>query len=315
MLARSLARDALRAVGLLVTASVVVFAATEALPGDSLDARVGRRADPAALDAARAAAGLDRALPMRWWEWTRGLLAGDPGRSLTSGRPVGDVLAERAGTTTTLAVAALALAVPIALLVAAAVAAGPLRWRRLLAAGTATAAALPPVVVAVGLATVLAAGLGWVPAVSLLPVGTAAWTRPDLLVLPVLALALTASAYAATQLHGLVADAVTRPPVVDARLRGVPALRVAVGYVGMAVAVPAVRVLAVLAGSLVAGTALVETLFGVPGLGELFVAAVAARDTPVVSAVAMLAAVVVAAGFLLADVLGAVLGRAGASWA
>jgi len=124
---------------------------------------------------------------------------------------------------------------------------------------------------------------------------------PDLLVLPVLTLALPSAAYAAGQLAGAVADAAGRPFVRDAVLRSVPASAVATRYVAPLVLAPALRVLAVTAGALVAGSALVEALFGLSGLGELLVGAVRARDVPVVLAVAMLSAAVVVAGLLVAD--------------
>lgn len=275
--ARAAARAVLRAAGLLAGSAVVVSAATALLPADAVAVRAGGRADPAALAQMRAAAGLDRPWPVRFLSWAGGLLTGDPGRSLVSGRPVADLVTARAGTTAVLVVAALVVAVPLAALLA----------RRRGAVVAAVGSAVPPVVVAVGLATLLSGVLRWVPPVSLLPPGEPAWTRPDLLVLPVLALALPSAAFAAGQLRGVVEDVAARPFVRDAVL----------------------RVLAVTAGSLVAGSTVVETLFGVAGLGELLVGAVATRDLPVVSAVALLAAAVVVAGMLVADLVAAAVDR------
>lgn len=296
--ARAAARAVLRAAGLLAGSAVVVSAATALLPADAVAVRAGGRADPAALAQMRAAAGLDQPWPVRFLSWAGGLLTGDPGRSLVSGRPVADLVTARAGTTAVLVVAALVVAVPLAALLA-----------RRRGAVAAVGSAVPPVVVAVGLATLLSGVLHWVPPVSLLPPGEPAWTRPDLLVLPVLALALPSAAFAAGQLRGVVEDVAARPFVRDAVLRGVPGPVVALRYAGPFVAAPALRVLAVTAGSLFAGSTVVETLFGVAGLGELLVGAVATRDLPVVSAVALLAAAVVVAGMLVADLVAAAVDR------
>jgi peptide/nickel transport system permease protein len=289
----------LRAVALLLATSMAVFAATSALPADAIAVRSGGRVGGERLMALRAAAGLDRPVVVRYLDWLGGLLSGDPGASLVSGRPVAELVAQRAPVSAVLVVGALMLAVPLAVALAVALARtrGP-------AAGVlvVAGAALPPVVVGVGLAALLAGAWQLVPPVSLLPVGRPPWSRPELLVLPVLTLALPTAAYAAGQLHGTVADVVARPFVRDAVLRGVPGTAVALRYVGPLVAAPALRVLAVAAGSLVAGTTVVETLFGMSGLGELLVTAVRARDVPVVQAVALLAAAVVVAGLLVADV-------------
>lgn len=296
---RAVARAVLRAAGVLAGTAVVVFAATATLPADAIAVRAGGRVDPAELDGLRAAAGLDRPLPERFLRWAGGLLTGDPGRSLVNGREVAEVVAERAGTTAVLVLASLAVAVPVAAALA----------HRRGAALAAVGSAVPPVVSAIGLATLLAGVLHWVPPVSFLPVGAPAWTRPDLLVLPVLALALPTGAYAAGQLRGAIEDVTVRPFVHDAVLRGVPGHVVALRYVGPFVAAPALRVLAATAGGLIAGSTIVETLFGIAGLGELLVGAVATRDVPVVSAVALLAAVVVVTGTLLADVAAALVAR------
>lgn len=286
----------LRAVALVLVASVAVFAATALLPADAVAVRSGGRVDGEQLAQLRAAAGLDRPIVARYLDWLGGLLTGDPGSSLVSGRPVAELVGQRAPVSVVLVVGALVLAVPLA--AALARTRGP-AVGVLVVAG----AALPPVVVGVGLAALLSGAWQLVPPVSLLPAGRPPWSRPELLVLPVLTLALPTAAYAGGQLRGTVADVVARPFVRDAVLRGMPPTAVALRYVGPLVAGPALRVLAVSAGSLVAGTTVVETLFGMSGLGELLVAAVRARDVPVVQVTALLAAVVVVAGLLFADLV------------
>jgi peptide/nickel transport system permease protein len=293
-------RALVRAALLLVGVSVLVFAATEALPGDAAEARTAGRATAAQLAEMRAGAGLDVASWRRYLHWAGSLLQGDAGVSLISGRPVADLIGQRLPATAALAGAALLVAVPLMLLLAWPAAEDSVAARLVDAMVTATAA-IPQVVVAAGLTALFAGVLAWLPPVSLLPTGGGP-PGPTVLALPALSLALPAAAYGAMLLRGLVADILARPYVRDARLRGLATARIAVVYVGPFLIAPAVRILAVVTGGLIAATAVIETMFGYAGLGELLVGAVANRDVPVVQAAAMLAATAVVLGLLVADV-------------
>ncbi|ODA70241.1 ABC transporter permease subunit [Streptomyces sp. AVP053U2] len=136
---------------------------------------------------------------------------------------------------------------------------------------------------------------------SLLPPGGSLLADPRLLVLPALTLALPSAAFATALLRGALGDALRRPHVADARLRGLPAPLVLHRHVLPFLYAPALQVTALLTGGLVAGTALAETLFGYPGTGQLLVSAVAVRDVPVIQAAALLPALVLLLGMLLAD--------------
>ncbi|MGL5912462.1 MAG: ABC transporter permease [Phycicoccus sp.] len=300
----SVAAALLRAPVVLGGVSLLVFAATEALPGDAAEVRAGGRVTAAQLAELRRQSGLDGSAWQRYVEWVTSLATGDPGTSLLSGRAVGELIGQRLPATLTLAALALAVTVP-SMLALAALAGSHSAVGRAAAGVVAACAAVPQVVVAAGLTALFAGALAWLPPVSLLPAGGAA-PEPSALVLPVLSLAVPSTAYGASLLRGVVEDTGVLPHVRDAHLRGVAIWRVALLYIGPSVAAPSVRVLAVVAGGLVAATALVETLFGYAGLGELLTGAVVNRDTPVVQAIAMLAAAVVLAGLLAADLLAAV---------
>ncbi|MCE7079600.1 ABC transporter permease [Streptomyces sp. ST2-7A] len=290
-----------RVVALALAATVVVFAATELLPGDAGDTRDAGRATEEEITARRAELGLDRPAPVRYLLWLGGLLTGDPGRSLITGRPVAELLGERLPATTALVVVALLLAT---LLTALALLLAHLRGGRggAVAAGL---AAVPQPAWAAVFGGVLAGLLGWVPPVSLIPVGGSAWTSPQALVLPALTLAVPSAGYATGLLHGVLADTLRRPHVIDAERRGLPPLLVLWRHVVPFLWVPALRVGALLAGGITAGTALVETIFGYPGIGGLLVSAVAVRDIPVVQAAALPPILVLLAGVLVADLVAA----------
>ncbi|MFF2372987.1 ABC transporter permease [Streptomyces xiamenensis] len=288
-----------RAAVLAVAATAVVFAATELLPGDAAQLRTAGRASPEDIAERRELLGLDRPAAVRYLDWLHGAVRGDLGRSLAGGKPVTTLFAERLPATAVLVTVALAGTV---LLTAAALTLTQLRGGRGGTAATGLAAVPQPVYAAV-LGSVLAGLLGWLPPVSLLPPGGSPLDDPRLLVLPALTLALPSAAFATALLRGALGDARRRPHVTDARLRGLPAPLVLRRHVLPFLYAPALQVTALLAGGLVAGTALVETLFAYPGTGQLLVSAVAVRDVPVIQAAALIPAAVLLLSMLLADLV------------
>lgn len=292
---RALVRTAL----LTVAATAVVFAATEILPGDAAQTRGAGRASAQDMARERERLGLDVPAPVRYLRWLGHLVRGDLGRSLASGRPVAGVLSARLPATAALVVVTLTVTVA---LTALALAMGFLRGGRggALAPGL---AAVPQAVYAAVLGAVLSGALGWLPAVSLLPPGSSPWAEPQVLVLPALTLALPSAAFATVLLRGALTDVLRLPHVADARTRGLPPSLVLRRHVAPFLLVPSVQVLALMAGWLAAGTALVETVYGFPGIGGLLVSAVAVRDVPVVQAASVIPAVIVLLGMLVADLL------------
>lgn len=301
MTLRPFLRPCLRTVLLTVVATAAVFAATALLPGDASDVRGGGRASEQELADERDRLGLDRPALVRYLDWLHGAVRGDLGRSLVSGRAVTGLLAERLPATAVLVACTLAVT---AVFTALALSVAFLRGGRGGAAATGLAA-IPQSVHAAVLGTVFAGILGWLPAVSLLPPGGSPFDAPRALVLPALTLALPSAAYSTALLRGTLLDTLRRPHVDDARMRGLPPGLVLIRHVLPFLLVPALRVTALVAGGLMAGTAVVETMFGYPGTGSLLVSAVAVRDVPVVQAAALPPVVVLPLCMLVADRLDA----------
>lgn len=282
--------------------SVLVFAATEAAPGDAATARLGPGADAAQVEGLRAELGLDRAAPVRYLDWLGHVVRGDFGVSYASGRPVADVVADRFGNSLVLGLAAVAVLVPLAV--------GLGLWTGLragrrgdrLASGAALGlAAVPEFVTGAVLMLVFAAGLGWLPAVSLLGAGQGPLDEPAVLALPVLTLVSVCLAQNLRLVRAGVAEAARSEAVEAARLNGVPERRVALRLVLPAGIGPAVPMLARSATYLLGGALVAESLFGYPGLAALLVDATASRDVPVVQAVALLGAAIAVTANLAAD--------------
>ncbi|MFM8409093.1 MAG: ABC transporter permease [Alphaproteobacteria bacterium] len=282
----------------LVTACGVVMlvsALLAAIPGDPVDALLGERASAADREALRSSLGLDRPATERTLRYAAGVLRGDLGSSLLSGRPVADLLRERWPATAALALAATALAVAIALPLGLLAAARPGGLADRLSLGLATfSASLPSFALGPLLVLAFAVWLPWLP--------VAGRSGAASLVLPATTLALGMAAVLARQLRAAMIDALATDALRAARARGVPTTRLFLVHALRLAATPAVTVLALQAAGLLAGAVVTETVFAWPGLGRLLVQAIGARDLPVVQGCALAIALTFVAANLLADV-------------
>ncbi|MFF8315362.1 ABC transporter permease [Streptomyces lydicus] len=281
------ARRLLLGVAQTVAVVLLVFALTEALPGDAAVALAGDQPDPARIAALREAMHLDRPAYERLAEWAAGLLHGDFGTSVTSGRPVSQYLADGFGPTLLLA------ALTVALLVPAGFGLGVLAARhegrlvdRLISSVTLAVYAVPEFALAVLLVAVFALHLGWLPATAV-GYGTDLLAHPAALLLPVLVLLARPVCSLARLVRAGMVEALAAPYAVHARRYGVGGARVRYAHALPNALAPAVQQLARTIDWLLSGVIVVEALFVIPGLGTVLLTAVAERDVPVVQGLAV----------------------------
>lgn len=287
--------------GLGQTAAVVlfIFALTEALPGDAAVALAGDQPDPARIALIRETMGLDRPAPERFAAWATGLLHGELGTSLVSGRPVTGYLADGLGPTLLLAGATLALLVPLSVglgVLAARREGGPLD--KTVSALTLAVHAVPEFAVGVLLATLFGLWLGWLPPTA---VGADPFTEPAVLVLPVAVLLSRPVCTVSRLVRAGMIDAMASPYVAQARRYGVSGARITWTHALPNALAPATQQLARTCDWLLGGVIVVEALFVIPGLGTVLIEAVAARDLPVVQGMAVVFGIVTVAVNLAAD--------------
>lgn len=176
--------------GVVQTVAVVllVFALAEALPGDAAVALAGDQPDPARIAAIREAMHLDQPAAERLLTWAGGLLHGDLGTSLVSGRPVSLYLSEGFGPTLLLASLTLLLLIPAGFGLGVLMARHEGGWIDRLASGVSLGVyAVPEFALGVLLVTVFALRLDWLPPTAV-GYGTELLAHPAVLVLPVLVL-------------------------------------------------------------------------------------------------------------------------------
>jgi peptide/nickel transport system permease protein len=303
LVAYALRRSAV-AVLLLALVSVLIFAATQVLPGDAADQILGRSASAAQKAQLRHQLGLDRPVLAQYASWIGGVLHGDLGRSLASHDPVTSFISSRLGNSVVLAIAALLVMVPFATVLGTI--AGVRRGRaadHAISAVSLGLIALPEFVTGTILAVLLGVTLAWLPPTSIILSGSGPLSDPKLLVLPVLTLCIAGSAYIIRMLRAGVVEAMTSEYVQAARLNGISERRIIVWHALRNALGPTVQVVALTVQWLIGGLVVVETVFSYPGLGQGLVQAVTARDIPVVQSLTLLIAAFYILVNLLADIV------------
>ncbi|MGW0654565.1 ABC transporter permease [Streptomyces umbrinus] len=271
-----------------VAVVVLVFALTEALPGDAAVALAGDQPDPARIAAIREALDLDRPAYERLADWATGLLHADFGNSLTSGRPVSSYISDAFGPTLLLAGLTVALLVPVG--VGLGVLAARYEGRfvdRLVSSVTLGVYAVPEFAFGVLLVTVFALRLDWLPPTAV-GYGTDLLGHPAALVLPVLVLLSRPVCSLSRLVRAGMIDALASPYVAQARRYGILGARVRYAHALPNAMAPAAQQLARTVDWLLCGVIVVEALFVIPGLGTVLMNAVAERDVPVVQGLAVI---------------------------
>lgn len=303
MPANPLLRIALGRFGQAVMVALVLatlcFGFVHALPGDAAlrvaAARVGEdRLTPEIIARVRAEEGLDRPLAVQYATWIGRLARGDLGRSLVSRRPVLAELAEHGRYTLGLGLAGwlLSYSAALPLGVAAGMRPGGLVDRATRAASVALAST-PAFLIGIVLISAFALTLRWLP-----PAG---YRTPAHMILPAITLALGLAAFSVRVVRNAVAEVRGAFFMTYAELRGLPA-GAAFGRHGLRhAAIPVVTLMALQMGYVIDGFVVIETLFGYPGLGDLLVKSLLARDVPVVMGAGILIGLVFALANLLAD--------------
>lgn len=274
-------------------AAGAAFLLVHAAPGALLTGESGAAGMEGEL---RGALGLDAKLWERWLAWLGAALRGDLGWSWRNGAPVLDVVLERLPVTLALMLPAILLAGAGGVALGALAAGLPPGRARVFAAAMNGVHALPVFVVAQLGVMALAVWLGLLPVQGL---GEGEWMRH--LALPVLSLAIHQMCLMALLARGGLAEELARPYAVAARARGCSRAAVRWRHALPNAAAPLVALMGARVGALVGGSVVVETAFGLPGLGRLAVTAALGRDHALVVGVVLLASVVTVVANLLTD--------------
>ncbi len=283
----------------LLVVSVLVFVAVRILPGDPALLIMGTEASPEAAAALRRAMGLDRPIAVQYAEWIGGALRGDLGRSIQYDVPVSRLIGSRLDVTLPLAaLAALlmtAIGVPLGLY--AALRRGrPGDWAAMIVSQLGLA--IPSFWAGLLLILLFAVRLGWAQAG-----GFDGWQAGigrglGALLLPAAALGAVQAAILTRTTRAAVLEVLGAEHVRTARAKGLPERAVTRRHVLRNALLTIVTVAGLQVGQLLAGSIVLESVFYLPGLGRLALAAISARDLPVIQGVVLfVAALIVVVNF------------------
>ncbi|MEW2357751.1 ABC transporter permease [Spirillospora sp. NPDC029432] len=298
------ARRGALAVAQCAAVLAAVFALGALLPGDTADVLRGEHGTPEQIAALRARLGLDEPAWARFGHWLGALASGDAGRSLMTGAPVGEEIARRTAASLALGLPALAAVAVLAPLLG--VVTGLREGTRLDRALNGAAVllhAVPEFVLGLLLIAWLSLAAGLLPATAVGLDGTRLLADPAVLVLPVTVLAAGRTCDLSRQIRAGVAAGRGGPVAEHLRLLGLRERTVVVRHVVPNSLGPAAQQFARCVEGLLGGALLVESLFGIQGLGTGFVEAVQNRDTPQIQAYALLFAGTTVAVHLAGDLV------------
>ncbi|MGE0423090.1 MAG: ABC transporter permease [Reyranellaceae bacterium] len=284
-----LARRLAAALVTLVLASVVVFVVLEVLPGDPAEVMLGTEARPDTLAALRAKFGFDRPPVERYVSWIAGLAVLDLGNSYAYGTPVTKLIGDRLVVTLPLGLMALTWATLVAIplgVFAASRRGRPADWA-VMGFGQ-LGISIPNFWFGILLVLAFAVSLRWFPAG-----GFQGWRVDPLaslhsLVLPALALSLSEIAILSRITRSSMLDTLREDYVRTARAKGVPEHAVLLRHALRNALIPIVTVAGLLAGFLIAGAIIVETVFRLPGVGQLVFDSINNRDLIVIKNIVIL---------------------------
>lgn len=281
-------RRMLSTVPVLVIVAIIVFMILRLTPGDPAAALVGDNGSAADIALVRANLGLDKPVPVQFANWTGKMLHGDLGDSYYMKQPVSRLIAQRIEPTLSLSALTLVftilVAVPLGVIAA---------WRhggwldRTLMGFSVAGFSVPSFVIGYVLIWAVALHAKLLPVQGYTPLSGGVGPWLEHLILPAFTLSIVYLALIARVTRAAVAEALTEDYIRTARAKGISELRVLIRHALSNAAVPIITVIGIGIGLLIGGVVVTETVYAIPGLGQLTVDAVLARDFPLIQGITL----------------------------
>ncbi|SOC35056.1 oligopeptide ABC transporter permease [Ureibacillus acetophenoni] len=294
----------------LFVLSLIVFILAKFMPGDPFSGLITPETDPARIEELREKAGLNDPWYQQYARWIGNLVQGDLGKSYTFQRSVGDLIGEKALNTLWLSLVSVILlyliAIPLGIL------AGRYNNSKLdktIVLYSFISYAIPTFVLGLLFLYLFGYKLQWFPTVGSVSVGldpgTFSWYIDKIyhLILPAFVFAVLGTTGVIQYLRSEIIDAKALDYVRTARSKGIPMRKVYSKHIFRNSLLPIAAFLGFTITGLLSGSVFIETIFGYPGMGQLFISSVLSRDYSVITALVMLFGFLALLGSLLSDII------------
>ncbi|MGY6499905.1 MAG: ABC transporter permease [Acidimicrobiales bacterium] len=288
----------------LICASVIVFSMLQLVPGDPAQIVAGEDASVERVEEVREELGLNDPLPVQYLSWVGGVVRGDLGESVITGEPVSDAIRRTFPRTFQVVMAGLFLAVlmGIPLGIAAALRANTMTDSTIRMVSTA-GLAVPNFWLGLIMISVFALGLGWLPATGFVSITENVGDSLRHLALPAITIGLTAMAAITRQTRSALIEVLDADFIRTLRAMGIRGRLIIWRHALKNASIPVVTIIGLDINRAIGGTVVIESVFGIAGIGGLVVNATTQRDFPMVQGVILVVVFMVVLTNLIVDFL------------
>lgn len=282
-----LVKRVLMGIVVLLVVSIITFVLVALIPGNAAQTILGPEATPAKVAQLSRELHLNAPLPVQYWSWLKNALHGNFGTSLLTGQSVVSVIGSRLEPTLSLVLLVTLVTVLASVLIGVVSALRGGWLARLLDFGGLLGLAIPGFVVGLLLIDLFAVDLRIFPVEGYVPLsaGVGNWLTP--LVLPVIAMSLSGVAFSSKQVRQSMGEALESEYAFTLMANGFKRRSVVYKHALRNAIVPALAMMGVQLAGAIGSTVLIETVFGVPGIGSLAVSSATQADLPMVQATAL----------------------------
>ncbi|KIP51809.1 ABC transporter permease [Leucobacter komagatae] len=301
---RFILRRLLSLIPVLFVVSVVIFSLIHLTPGDPARRILGEKASDDQVAALHATMGLDQPIVMQYLKWVGGVFTGDLGDSYFLRKSVVAAISDNAVPTIQLALIAIIVAVLLSVpfgTIAAKFRGGS--FDRVVTGFTLLGMTVPSFVLAIGMMLLFGLTLRWLPISGYVNPFEHFGDGIKTLLMPGIALGAITAALITRTTRAAVLDVLGADYIDAARSRGVAERRLLFSHTLKNASLPILTIIGLSLGGLVTGAAVTETIFNIPGLGQLLVTSISRRDYPVIQGVILFITLIYLLTNLLIDLL------------
>jgi len=302
----------LRRTGLMIVilflVSVIIFSLMNILPGDPALLILGQEATPEALESLREEMGLNKPLFIQYFNWVGNILQGDFGNSVRDNTAVSKILMQKIPVTLQMTIMGFLIAILIAVPagVISATRKGTI-WDYFSTLFALSGVSLPPFFLGILLIYIFAVALGWLPPSGYVPLSESVTRSLLLMLMPAVSIGIRLSAELTRMLRSSMLEVLQSDYIRTGFAKGLLEKNVVIGHALKNALIPVITISGLQFSTFFGGAVITETIFAVPGLGQLVITSILTRDFPVVQGAVMFMALAVIIINFLIDILSSLL--------